>query len=276
MKKKIFFIFFYALLVAFGIEISDCLNAADYTLPERTELSEIASKETLTQSDYELIFLQTGLGKRAVDELREENDTEFYQTLLSFQTQCFSPVETERRYLFFPTTIADVLKDGEGVRRLQLPPLKNGDILITKSTKTLLYRHGHAAIVVDADRGRVVEAMMLGMPSGKTFIDGWESYGTLAVLRPKTDKETIKKAVEFAEKKMVGVPYRLLTGIIDKDKSDNNNISSTHCSHLVWQAYRASGIELDSDGGWLVSPGDLFDSEELELVFSYGFAEKKK
>ncbi len=274
MLKKIFWLCFAILCLMMGLEIYDCLKMADYgtALPENLDF--LCNQETFSEQDYNFIFSQTGLGKPAVDALKKESD-DFKATLLSFQEQRFLKANQKRHYLFFPTTIADILEEDGNYRHLKLPPLETGDILITKSTKTLLYRHGHAAIVVDAGRGLVVEAMMLGVPSAITRTDGWEAYATLMVLRPK-EKEKGEQAAEYAKTHLRGVPYHLLAGLFQKDKSGSESVDVTHCSHLVWQAYRAAGVELDSDGGWLVTPCDISYDSDLELVFAYGFGDAGK
>ena len=44
----------------------------------------------------------------------------------------------------------------------ELQQVQNGDILISKSSHTLLFRHGHAGVVVDAEAGLVVESLGYG------------------------------------------------------------------------------------------------------------------
>lgn len=46
--------------------------------------------------------------------------------------------------------------------------------------------------------------------------------------------------------------------------------TGTQCAHLVWYAYRYFGYDLDSDGGFVVTPDDLYHSDLLELVQIYG------
>lgn len=47
-------------------------------------------------------------------------------------------------------------------------------------------------------------------------------------------------------------------------------LTGTQCAHLVWYAYRYFGYDLDSDGGFVVTPDDLYHSDLLELVQIYG------
>lgn len=48
--------------------------------------------------------------------------------------------------------------------------------------------------------------------------------------------------------------------------------AGTHCAHLVWLAYSKFGYNLDSDGGYIVTPRDLYESDLLELVQIYGIS----
>lgn len=275
MGKKFFVCFFLLLFVLLWVEVYDSLQFADHEVPPFVELESVAEKAELTEEDYRLIFLQTGLGKPAVDDFRKNDN--FYQVLKMFQEQKMIPAYYERRYLFFPTTTADVLVDEEGrIRCLKLPPLEDGDIIITKSTKTLIYRHGHAALVTDGETKTTMEAMMLGTDSTYTSARSLGSYATLMILRPKSDDKSREAALEYARRNLLGVPYHLTAGFFDKDKTDDKHVDSTHCSHLVWQAYKAAGVDLDTDGGWLVSPCDISSSKNLEVVFSYGFGDDGK
>ena len=272
MGKKIFWSIFAVFVILFCAEIYDAISLADYHVPPYVDLSEVAAKEELSKEDYALIFSQTGLAKPAVEDLRESSEN-FLETLKIFQSQKLSPAYSGREYLFFPFTVAEVLKETDGKNRyLTLPPLKKGDILITKSTKSFIYRHGHAAIVID-DGKTVAEAFMIGSESDTSSVASWEAYATIMVLRPKAGQETVDNAVNFAQEKLLGVPYRLLTGISDKDQSDHEIVNATQCSHLVWQAYKAAGVDLDADGTWLVTPADISASDDLELVYSFGFGE---
>lgn len=47
-------------------------------------------------------------------------------------------------------------------------------------------------------------------------------------------------------------------------------LTGTQCAHLVWYAYRNFGYDLDGDGGFVVTPDDLYHSDLLELVQIYG------
>ncbi len=275
MCKKFFIAVLAVILVLIFGEIADLRHDAEPVIAERTDLSFLAEKQTITESDYALIFRQTGLGKPAVDALRGTED--FLSELVRFQEQLQMKYGCRRGFVFFPTTTAELLVEESGLHRaLILPPLEDGDILLTKSTKTMLFRHGHAAICVDGENKKVAEGMTFGSPSVISDIDSWTSYATLLIIRPRIEEETIQKAVDFTKEKLVQVPYGLGVGLLKKDKSQMPFVDATHCSHLVWQAYKAVGVDIDSDRGWLVTPRDISRSDQFEVVFSFGFGEEAR
>ena len=272
MKKKI--IFFTSVVVILIVwVVCDFFAAVNTKSPALQDLSPLFNKTAFTEEDYQLIFKQTGLGRGAVDTLRKEED--FAKELKVFQNQKQEPLRYKQTFMFFPTTTAEILKDEQNnPRYLKLPPLKAGEILITKSTRTLLYRHGHAGLVLEPNRS-TIESLMIGSPSERLSIDNWLSYPTLLILRPKEmSEEDCRKVTEYARANLLGVPYDLLTGILKKDKSAQNTIDGTQCAHLIWQAYYKAGRDLDADKGWLVTPNDIAKSPVLEIVFSYGFGEE--
>ncbi len=280
MRKKILIWAAVCMLLAIGLYVHDWHCAVRPVKRKPADLSFAAQKTVLSSADYRLLFLQTGLGRAAIDDLKAQADSaeNLISELQKFQNQLTSPMEYHRRFLFFPITTSELLTNGEGEpQSLVLPPLHAGDILITKSTKTLFYRHGHAALVMNPEAGVIAESMLIGTNSDLFGIEGWLSYPSLLILRPKyAAQETVDRAVTFAREKLLGVPYQLLTGLLQKNKALNDQVNGTQCAHLVWQAYYQAGVSLDSDGSWLVTPHDLAASDELEIVFSYGFGEDGK
>ena len=270
MRKKIFLIVSGVVLALIIWVFIDYSLAVNTEIPPFVDLSFVLTKESMTDEEYNLVFDQTGLGRVAIDALKKD-ESSFIENVKRFQAQKQKPVRYRQTFLFFPTTTAEELRDETGRKRmLLLPPLEVGDVLITKSTKTLLYRHGHAALVLKPNVS-TIESMMIGTESDILNVDSWRSYPTLLILRPKNNRELAKAAVDFAEKKLLGVPYQLLTGVVKKDKSDMETIDGTHCAHLVWQAYQSAGLDIDTDHGWQVTPHDLAKDDVMEVVFSYGF-----
>ena len=121
------------------------------------------------------------------------------------------------------------------------------------------------AIVVDAKRGRTLEAYSVGTTSDFDSVGQWEYYPRVLVLRLRAPKEVRRQIAEFARTELVGIPYRLCTGMID-DKDMKGDYWGTQCAHLVWLAFYRFGYDVDGDGGWLVTPYDLSGSELFETV----------
>ena len=74
-------------------------------------------------------------------------------------------------------------------------------------------------------------------------------------------EEIIQRAVEYALAQ-VGRPFDYTAAATLPLKINEKNL---HCSELVWRAYKAAGIDLDSNGGLLVYPDDIYFSPKLEL-----------
>ena len=236
----------------------------------KVDLSSIINKEDLTAEDYHTILLQTGLGKDAADELLQKKVGENKErTFAQYQKNFFSSGTYECHRvasIVYEERIRD--KDGKLVKGFDIPSLKDGDILITKATHSIGWRHGHAAIVTNAATGETLEAIVLGDPSDLQNITKWETYPSFILLRLRDDKKgEAEKIAKYAKDKLLGVPYGLLTGIPNKAP---DKIKETQCAHLVWYPYEHFGYDLDSDGFWLVTPKDLANSDLLEVVQVYG------
>jgi uncharacterized protein YycO len=236
----------------------------------RTDLSGIVGKTELTDADYHTIYMQTGLGKDAADELLQtkagkNRERVFAQYLDSF----FTPANYDCR-VEAVIVHSEQLRDTEGklVQGFDIPDLRDGDILITKATHSLGWRHGHAAFVTDAAKGEVMEAFLVGNPTILQNVSKWRTYPSFIHLRLKNHEDVdTDKIAEYAKKTMLGVPYGLLTGIPVKAPED---IKETQCAHVVWYPYEQFGFDLDSDGSWLVTPKDIANSDLLEVVQVYG------
>ncbi len=258
-KKKIII---FAIVLIIVSHIVSC-SMGDYYAPkwDKQDILSVLSKENKTEKDYEFLFEQTGLGKSAVNDILKEEGKE---ALLEFSEQYFEEAEYEREMIFFPV----VMTEQKGILT-KIAPLKRGDVLVSLSTYTMGFRHGHAGLVLDGDTGTILEHFVVGKASKKASIYNFGYYPTFAVLRHK-DKDVAKMAADYAEKNLIGVDYNPLAGIIKKDKSDENPISSSQCSHLVWQAYKAIGADIDGNGGILVLPGDFLKCKDFEIVQIYG------
>lgn len=237
---------------------------------QKTDLAGVVIKDRLTDADYRTIFMQTGLGRDAADKLREQKTGESRVAVFEgYQNDFFAKGDYQCRvYVHIVHDERMVDKDGKIKRSFQIADLRDGDILISKSTHSFGWRHGHAAIVTNAAKGETMEALLLGNPAILDNTSKWETYTSFIQLRLKNhDEIDAKHIAKYAKKKVLGIQYGLLTGIPVKAPDD---IKKTQCAHLVWYPYEQFGYDLDSDGSWLVTPKDITGSDLLEVVQVYG------
>lgn len=220
----------------------------------------------LTEKDYDLIFSQTGLGKAAVDAFAD--NPEKIEEYREYYT-CDKDYKCVREGVF---ACHEFITDSEG-NSMQNPAfanLQNGDIIITLSIHSLGWRHGHAAIVVDAENGTTAQAVMFGKKSALGHVGEWREFPLVAVLRAKDiSKEIRNEIAEFTEEKLIGIDYSLASGILS-GRDENIIPTTTHCAHYVWYAYKCFGIDIDSNGGRIVTPKEILNSDKLEVVQVYG------
>lgn len=245
--------------------------APDY---EQVDLSPVLAQDTLSDADYRLLLCQTGLGRPAVDRLLAAGETG-KATLLTIQEQFFAPAEVDCAPMLGWYTREDRLKtaDGEVVYAPYLADLQPGDIILTLSTHSLGWRHGHAGLVVETDQGiQTLECVVLGSNSTIMGVGAWRRYSNYAVLRVKgLDADERKACADYALSHLLDIPYHLSAGFIGPKAPDPDSFYfGLHCSYLVWYAWNAMGYDLDSDGGRLATTYDLLHSDRLELVQIYG------
>jgi uncharacterized protein YycO len=149
----------------------------------------------------------------------------------------------------------------------ELPPLEDGDILLTFSTHTLGWHHGHAGLVIDAEKEKVLEAAILGSDSQVLNIRHWRNYADVTVLRLKdTDMETRQKIADFADENLRHTPYKLTSGLFGEKAPEPSEEIGVQCAYLIWYAYQHFGVDLDADGGRLVTVKDIEQSPKLKVV----------
>lgn len=144
----------------------------------------------------------------------------------------------------------------------QLTDIQEGDILITKSNHTLFYRHGHAGVVIDAKEGLVLEALGYGESSTFEPLEKWNYYPTVKVLRLK-DASQQDRLMSQNFTPFLGIDYHLFARKAD--------LSATHCADIVWKVFNQIGIDVDSNGGYFVTPKDIAKSPYFFEIASYGF-----
>lgn len=227
---------------------------------DRVELTE--------QSDYETIFCQTGLGKSAAEKLIDEGR---FDEILEAQELFFANDKIECIPLIKWFTCEERLEN----EIIPLYDIRPGDILVTLSTHTWGWRHGHCAVVID--EYTTIESITMGTDSCKGNIYFWQDYSDFAVLRVK-DKtaEECQEVADFAQEKLLNRPYSLLSGFGLKKAPDiDSNSFALHCSYLAWYAWEVFGVDLDSDKGRLVTSFDILHSDKVEIVQLYGMDPKE-
>lgn len=249
----------------------------------KQDIGSILEKRVLSNEDYSVLFRQTGLSKIGIDAMRRSGRTE---EISAVQERFFRevPVECERNFLVFREVLKTEAAPGKRVRQADdvetaIPVLEDGDILITFSSHFLGWRNGHAALVVDAENGLTLEALTLGRDSAILSLRGWLERPSFVVLRlADVSKEDRAVIADYAKRNLKQLPYRLTAGMWERDETLSNQslrketeaLGGTQCAHLIWYAYNRFGYDLDSDGGVLVTPRDLYDSPLLEIVQVYG------
>ncbi len=288
MKRKGLFLLLYVSFLSFvfwvAVWTSKAESKAHFTPGyAKEDIAAVLQKEELAEEDYALLFRQTGMSKAGVNELLRQGEME---RLLYLQERFFEEVEVEclRSNIFVQyerivekaetvETETETVETVGGVRTIGsgsalrdfLPILQNGDILLSFSGHIFGWRYGHAAIVVDAERGLTVEAVDLGSKSKVRAIEHWAEYPGFVLLRVTgATREQKEMAARYAMEKLVGLPYSVFTF------GNEEELAATHCAHLVWCAYESCGCDLDGNGGIIVTPADLLGSDLVEVVQIYG------
>ena len=259
-------------LVDFGLSEWTDLIAYEDAVRDDAKWEKIAEKINnnifLTTEDYEIVMSQTGLGKSAFDSLvfqgrmdKIEDYREYY--FLDKEFYCY------REGVF---ACHESIKDSndEFIDNPPFADIRNGDIIVTLSIHSLGWRHGHAAIVVDAEKGLCIQANMVGEKSGYGYVNTWKDFPMVALLRVKDESsEKTEEIAKYAEDNLRGLPYSLFSGIVTGRNSEKVPYA-TQCAHLVWYAYYHFGIDISPQGGRIITPYDFLKSEKLEVVQVYG------
>lgn len=224
--------------------------------------------ELTPNTDYQTIFEQTGLGKSAAQKLIDEDK---FDLILEAQETFFNPPNPKCNDMFSFFVKEDRM-DETGVDFVDLQP---GDILLSLSTHSFGWRHGHAGLVIDDES--VLESEVIGTKSKINPLYHFGTYSNYAVLRIKdvTPKQQ-EEVVAFAKENLQGVWYSVAAGFVgDKAPSCESDDFRVQCAYLVWYAYNYFGYDLDSDGGCLVSTYDILHSDKLEIVQIFGMNPKE-
>jgi len=232
----------------------------DYPMEDITGLLE---KESLSEQELQLLYHQTGLSQKALEQLSAQGKTELI-------------LQIQQAFFTFPTILCEknspisreeaVVENGQYRQSCPIVSLENGDILITPNSHTFGWRNGHAALVVDAEKRLTLESAVLGEVSTIQSVDKWESYPAFLVLRVRSlSPQERNLAAVYALEELLEIPYGFTVGILSP-KYPETPLKETHCAHLIWAAYQRMGIDLDANGGLIVTPRQLAASPLLEVV----------
>ena len=229
---------------------------------DKIDLTEILDKPELSDEDYQTLYRQTGLTKTGVDRALEKGE-QGKTKIKTIQNNLFEKHDVHNA-LFAPFVCTDYLADGKQVAAIYL---ETGDVLVSSSTHISGFRIGHAGLVTDGARGEILQAMAYGAPTFTGRVSDFTKRVNFMVLSPKTDADTKKQVAEYALETFKGTPYEGTIGVFSK----KDRLDKTQCAHLVWQSYRKFGLDLDHNGGALVTPKDFANSPEVDIVQVFGF-----
>lgn len=271
--KKLTIIVAVLLIIFVAVFVMEAITEpSGYILPDyaKTDISSVLEKENLSEDDYKELFYQTGLGKTAIDEML--NDENGKDEILRFQKNFFRNNRVLCEQIGIITSQESIVNsEGKLIYGFELAPYKNGYVLITKATHSLGWRHGHAAVITDAENDETLEAVILGSNTVLQNINKWRIYPSFMMLKLKdTSQETLDEIAKFAKNNLNDVPYGLTVGLTESKNPNPENIHTTQCSHLVWYPFMRFGYDTDSDGSWLVTPKDIANSDLFEVVQIYG------
>ncbi len=246
-------------LAQLGVEINQNWKrwVPDY---EKTDIVPLLQKTERTEEEYQLLYEQTGLTKTGIDGLLSRGNA---QKILDIQKKFFEnravSVDSMAPFSFYETCES----------AMPHAFLENGDIILTASVYVSFFRYGHSALVVNADKGELLESLEPGTFSKITYESSLFDFSTFLIVRPKADKSVRQEVASYAATNLVNIPYRLTAGIFTRKFEEV--LKETQCTHIVWWAYKKFGIDLDGNGGKIVKPQDIFLSDKVELVQAYGF-----
>lgn len=236
----------------------------------KVDLTEVAQKTTLSQSDYDLLFKQTGLGKTDID-LIWDSKADIYGEISAYQ----------RRFFSDPAYICDGIAGFSRAERIvdseddyQFYDVQEGDVFLTKSTHTLCYRHGHSSLYLGGEEKELLEATVIGAPVTCTKAAAWGGYPTGIQLRittamaasvGMTPAELGEAVVAYAREEILGDNYDLLAGAF----GIGANSDDTQCAYLIYEAFSHFGVNV-STREFPVTPTSLLNSGAFEIIQVWG------
>ena len=113
---------------------------------------------------------------------------------------------------------------------------------------------------------------------GLVVLMNWQMIGYMMIIYiagigniPKDliDAAKVDEIVEYVENELVGITYDPTVGVLSRKYVDD--IKLTQCAHIFWYAYYKHGFDIDSNGGAVVTPKDISNSEYFDVIQVSGF-----
>lgn len=258
-------------IIAGGATLWTENSAATAPQSNKTDLTAILQKETLSEKDYATLWEQTGLGRSHVNFLWDSPDRE--TIFLAEQSRFFGAPDFQCANLAV-VSMAEVITDPNAAYPLY--DLRPGDVLLTKSTHTLFWRHGHSALYLG--NGEMLEATAIGKPTAVKEAALWGYYPSGIHLRVRdsaaldadmTAEELGESVAAYAADELADDRYRLFAGAFGIGPEND----ATQCAYLISAAYEHFGIQV-SDRDFPVTPSSLLESGKFEILRFWGFDPK--
>ena len=196
---------------------------------EKADINALLNKDKLSRDDYDLLYRQTGLTEIGIERELKRGE-EGKRKIEEIQGAFFTPREMIRQYVAAWMCIDVIRGAAPNVA------LETGDIIVSASTHISSLRIGHAGLVVDGEKGEVLQA------------------------------------TAYAKENLVGIPYDAFAGVI----THKDAIPRTQCAHVVWYAYKQFGVDLANQNKLMILPYDLAGSDAVDVVQTFGFDPEKK
>lgn len=243
------------LAIADRVTCSNIRVVPSYAMDE-AGLDELLSKDLSqwTEEDYSFAYSQTGLTKVYFDDVGRL-DKSFIK---SCQSGLFYDEQPDS-----DAALGLISHDYYSDKYFSMVPLRAGDVIVSSSVHMFGWPMGHAGLVISPTL--TIQAMSVGALSLTQPTSWFRQAANFIVLRPTISEEEAKAVADWARENLIGLEYSFMTGVFG-DKDQTASPRTTQCAHIVWQAYKALGYDVDATGGPVVTPRNLANSDLFEVV----------
>ncbi|WDV47444.1 YiiX/YebB-like N1pC/P60 family cysteine hydrolase [Clostridiaceae bacterium M8S5] len=163
---------------------------------------------------------------------------------------------------------------GKKMTEAQFNSLKSyadeGDMLVTKDSKTWFVNHGHAAIISDCPSNGdkyIVQAIGPDVRSKREKVDSWAKYYKVRIYhRNSASLSQRRSAGSYAKYNLVNKKYSAFPSV---------GSSSMNCATLIYKAYKSVGIKLKTSKFFFTTtmyPNDIVGDGRngIEIKINWG------